>query len=454
MIGFYSKLLSKFQNSYWLSSAFFTFSSKVSSTLFGFVNFFLLIRLLSKDDYGAWVLFFSVTNLMELIKHGFVRNPLLRYLSVAIPEDSSRIQTASLFLNTVIGLIQVVLLVIFSEILSVFWNSPQLKSLFLIYSLTTVALIPINHFDIVQHAKMNFRGTFFSNLTRQGGLFVYVLVIALWGFSVTLTQLAVVQFISVLLSGLISFFFAKEFLQLSKKVDYSWVSTLFHYGKYTFGTNVSSMIVKNVDSWMLGKMISPAAVAIMNPAIRLSNLVEVPTDTLTAILFPKLSVRVEAEGLGSVKYLYEKAVGTILAIMIPSVAFVIIFAEPIVLLIAGAGFEETVPILQITMLYGLFIPFNRFLGITLDAIGKARSNFLIVIQMAIMNVVSNYFFIKQFGIIGAAYGTLFTYTLALIYVQVYLYREIGVRFSGVVSSFIKSYSYFYFLGKRLLLRLR
>jgi O-antigen/teichoic acid export membrane protein len=181
-------------------------------------------------------------------------------------------------------------------------------------------------------------------------------------------------------------------------------------------------------------------VTILNPALRIANLVEVPTDTLTSILFPKLSERIAKEGPGAAKYLYEKAVGTITAFMIPVVAFFILFAEPIIKFIAGPGFDETVPILQITMLYGLIIPFNRFLGITLDAIGKAKINFLFVLRNAALNVISNYFFITHFGIIGAAYGTMTTYVVITIINQVYLHIYLRIKVLNVIRHLFEAYA--------------
>src|ERR1700754_4245418 len=99
MIKLFRAVAAKVRNSYWLSSASYTFLNKVCATGFAFVNFYILIRLLSKHDFGAWVLFYTVATFMEMIKHGFVRNPLIRYLTIASEEDSPKIQTASLYLN-------------------------------------------------------------------------------------------------------------------------------------------------------------------------------------------------------------------------------------------------------------------------------------------------------------------------------------------------------------------
>ena len=445
-----SGALKKINGSYWLKSGSYIFINRVAVTLFGFVNFYILIRALSKEDFGAWVLFVSVATLMELIKHGFVRNPLIRYLAMSHERESGSIQTASMLLNIIVGFLEVIILLLCAFFLSDFWDSPQLKSLFLIYILTTSFLVPINHFDVIQQARMQFKGTFYSNIFRHFGLFLFIVVVFALGYPIELNQVAYAQMVSIFLSGFISFKYAKPYLHLARRVSWTWLRELRTYGFFTLGTNVSSMINKSIDSWMLAKLISPAAVTILNPALRIANLVEVPTETLTSIMFPKLSERIANEGPDAARYLYEKAVGTITAFMIPIIIFFIVFADPIVYFVAGPGFEETVPILQITMLYGLMIPFNRFLGLALDAIGKAKTNFLFVLRNAAINIISNYFFISYFGIIGAAYGTLTTYVLITIINQIYLHHFLGIKVRNVFKHLFEAYTKVFSTGVKML----
>lgn len=438
MRKFFRGAYRKISDSYWLRSGTYTFMNKVSVVLFGFINFYILIRILSKETFGAWVLFISIAALMETIKRGFIRNPLIRYLTLS-PDHASSIQTASLLLNVLTNILELTVLYLCSIFLSDFWDLPALESLFKIYMLTTVFIIPINHFDIIQHARLQFKGPFISNFVRHFGLFLFIMIAFVFKFPLELEHLAYAQLIAVAVSAFVSFRYARKYLRLKRGLDRKWLSELRSYGFFTFGTNVSSMINKNIDSWMLARMISPAAVTLFNPAIRISNLVEVPSDTLTSILFPKLAQRIAEEGPGSAKYLYEKAVGTITACMLPIVVIFIALADPVVQFVAGPGFEETVPILQVTMLYGLMIPFNRFFGITLDAMGRAKTNFLQVVRNALINLVSNYFYISHFGIIGAAYGTFTTYLVVLILNQFFLYRFLNVRFANVVRHIFETY---------------
>lgn len=434
------RLLTQLRGSYWISSGFFTLLTKLTTVAFGFANFYILIRMLSLEDYGAWVLFISVSTIMELIKHGFIRNPLIRYLSITPAEGQPALQTASVFLNVVLALLQGIVLVIMAFSLSVFWDVPQLQTLFLIYIFTTFTFVPANHFDTVQQAGLQFKALFFTNIVKQGGVFVFVMVAYMTNATVSLQGLAIAQAAGILGSCIMSYFFSRELLRFSRRVEWKWVSELFHYGKFTFGTNVSSMIVKNMNTWMLGRMVSVESVTLFNPAIRISNLVEVPNDTLSTIYFPRVSKDFAAEGSSAVKRRYEKAVGSILAVMAPVILLIMVFASPILRFIAGPGFEATVPILHVTMLYGLLIPFNRFFGVTLDAIGKANVNFKVVLLTALLNFITSLVFIKYYGMIGAAYATLLTYGLMVIANQVYLSRVYNISIisiAGYVLGFYK-----------------
>ena len=240
-------------------------------------------------------------------------------------------------------------------------------------------------------------------------------------------------------------FFAKRYLVVEFDTSRDWLDKLYDYGKYTFGTNISSMVVRNLDSWMLGGLLSPTAVAWYNPAVRIANLFEIPATALASVAFPQAVKRIDEEGASAAKKIYEKSSVFIFASILPFVIFVLIFAEEVVILIAGQEYAETVPIVRVTILYGLVIPFNKQFGIVLDAMGKAKLNMLYVIRNAVINAILNYFFIKSFGVIGAAYATFSTFAISSILNQVYMYRHMNVRFDTYPGYFIEFYQMMYAL---------
>lgn len=400
---------------------------KFSLQIFRFGGFYMLALEMPQEEYGVWVLFLAINAFVEVARIGLIQNALMKFLASTPKEEHGSINTASLALNVILTCISMLILLVLSQVYQAFWEAPLLDSMLYLYMMTTTVLIPFFHFNFIQQGNMDFKGTFWSNFAREGLFFLYVAFFFFSHRDLNLLGMAQFQIVAALLGSVVAFATTRaEFRRFSPKLEIAWVKRLFNYGKYVFGTSMSSMLIKNIDQFMLGSLVSTTGVAVYNVGVKISNLVEVPTQAIAAIVFPQSAARMEEEGKGAVKYLYERSVGIILALIIPTILFVLLFPEW-VLSIVAPKYMNAVPVLQVTMLYGLFIPFARQFGTMLDSIGKPKINFYFVILGAVLNIGFNYGFIKAFGTIGAAYGTLCTYIVIFVLNQVVLYRELGVQ---------------------------
>jgi len=97
--------------------------------------------------------------------------------------------------------------------------------------------------------------------------------------------------------------------------------------------------------------------------------------------------------------------------------------------IPAEKYLEAAPVLRLTILYGVFLPFAIQFGTILDSIGRPKINFTFTLIGVILNVTLNYIFIKvlNMGIFGAAYGTLLTYGISFALYQIVLRRMFGVN---------------------------
>jgi lipopolysaccharide exporter len=227
--------------------------------------------------------------------------------------------------------------------------------------------------------------------------------------------------------------FSKPYLNASFLIE------LLNFGKYTLGSSISSLMMRNVDSWSLAIIMNPVAVAVYNPALRISNLFEIPTSSSTTILLPKLAEKIRNKELGYIKLYYEQSMVYILSVMIPFVLIGFIFSNEIILIIAGEGYEESARLLKYTIFYGLLIPFQRKFSITLDALGRPGLNLFILIFGFLLSVTLNTYFISHFGIFGAAYAMLLTFFLIFIGTQMYLYRKFRINVFEILSSVYELY---------------
>lgn len=429
--------MASFAYSHWLSQGAYSLMNRLSVLFFGFLNIFFMVRMIPKAEIGIWVLFTSVTAILEMVRHGFIRNPFITHLVSADEHEKDAVITTSLVLHCILAGIISVLLLVSAIPLSKFWDAPGLDKLFSLYALNTIIFIPFLHFEYLQTAKSNFKAIFISNFLRLALPAIYVMIIYFGSHHLTLVELAVVQIVATFIGAVVAYFYVKDLARIFSNVDWKTFHELFHFGKYTFGTNISSMFMKNTDSWMIGRLISTAGVAVYNPALRISNLIEVPTLTIANMIFPRVPQKMKDQGVAGVRDIYYKSVSLILAAMAPMVIPLYLFSDTIITLVFGAEYIDSAPILRVTVFYSLIIPFNRQFGMIMDGLKKPKINFYLLVLVAVLNVIFNFFFLQWFGLIGSAYGTLLSYIVVFILNQIILYKMYGINtlkvFEGITE---------------------
>ncbi len=147
----------------------------------------------------------------------------------------------------------------------------------------------------------------------------------LFKIELTLVHLIYAQFFATALAAVVEYFFVRKYWQVNWKINIARVKELFNYGKYVFSTSISVMILSSINQWFLGTMINPAAAGVFNVATRISNLTEIPVNALCTMVFPQSVRRFTAEGDAAGKYLYERSVGIMLAILLPALIFLCLF---------------------------------------------------------------------------------------------------------------------------------
>ncbi|MDF3077654.1 MAG: polysaccharide biosynthesis protein [Sphingobacteriaceae bacterium] len=434
--------MEKAKDNYWLKSGIINILQNFSGTFFNLAGFYILVRVLSKHEYGAWILFMGITGIMETIRGGLVQNALVRFLPAASDEDKPRIITSSFIISLSLSGICMLLIYLFGHLLTESWRTPELLPIIFLYPIVFITTGFINNFVSIEQANFRFQGVFVISVVRQGVFFLYLFICFVIGIEVSLIHLMYVFILSALLSLLTSWIYVKRDFVFSRKIFPEWIKKLFNYGKYGFGTSVSSILSGTIDQWMLGSMLSPASAAEFNIAVRITNLIDVPTSAVAAIVFPQSAKRIETEGRDAVKYLYEKSVGTILALLIPGVIFLYFFAGFVIGILAPK-YESSIPLLHITLLYCLLIPYGRQFGTILDSIGKTKTTFYIVLVTASLNLGLNYFFIKEWGVMGAAYATLCSNVVGFAIAQIILRRELNVNIGNTLVYAWKFYPEFY-----------
>lgn len=416
-------------------NAAFALLEKGSGMVFALGTAMLLLRGLSKADFAAWGLFLLVTYLLEMARSGLIQNGLVRHLALHRnePAVSATIKRAALWLNFGFSVCSNLVLFLALDWIAATWQAPQLKGVFPVYFVTNFVMALLYHFNFLQQAQHEFRGIFQANLFFRGTLFAWVLTCKMAGLPLELRSLALAMLTGALLGALASWRIFSELPRIKfhgtvyRRDVLKWIGALAAYGKWVLGTNLSTMFYKNVDKLTLGYLIGPAAFAVYDAAGKVTQLVEAPSFSIAAVVFPQSAERMEQQGAAGIKRLYERSAGAILAIILPFFLIILLFPGTIMLLFAGAAYLESANILVITAVFGLFLPFAVQFGTILDATGKPQVNFAYTIFTALLNLGLSWLFIRQFGLLGAALATLTGYAISFLLIQTYLYKHFKIN---------------------------
>ena len=417
---------------YWISSGLYSLLNQVTQMVFNLGSMLILYRVLDKPTCSVWVLFITITALIEVTRTGLLQNGLMTFLNTNPKSVHDSINTASFFLNVSFSVLFAILLWSTSKFIGNHFELPELTTLLNIYAFTTLLLSGVYQFNFIQQANLDFRGLFWSTLVRTSTLFFAILFLAINKLHVNLTTLACVQVIAALPAAFVAFLFARKYFALQRNIDWNWVKKLLKYGRFTFGTNAATMIFKSLDRFVIGSFTGlKSQVSTYDLSIKINNLAEVPTTTLAAILFPQSARKNHEEGNSAVKFLYEKSVGVLLSLIIPIIIFILVFADIIVTLLGSAAYSSAAPILRLTIFFGFFMAFAIQFGTVMDASGKPKLNFWITSMGAVVNLACNYLFITWFGVIGAAYGTLLAMATMFVIMQVILNRTFDIQIGNI-----------------------
>lgn len=439
-------MLKKRTASFWLNAMFYTMLQRISLFIFGVFGYMILVRGFSTSINGVWALFVTLFSLFEAVKQGLLRNVTIKFLAQKeYKERNEAVQSSSIFINTIFSLIIISIVFSLDDQIALWLKAPALQTLLIASSVNILLLIPFNHCEILLQSQFRFDTLFRSAFIRQGIFFTGLTVIYFFiPAHFTLINVLILQ-IFALFTALIYLYRQSSVLIFRKFIyDADLSMKFFHFGKYTFGTNLFSGLSRSFDHFftaaILGSVEGKNYVAYYNTVARINNMVDVPSLAAADVLYPKNVEALENEGMEKVKYYFEQVTGTILAFIVPLSLIIFIFPKFIIYIIAGSEYYPAVVLLHLTILFSMVRPLSYQFGSTLDAIGKPAINFTVNVLLMIINLILTIMFLKMFGGIGAAYATIIYYTLSMIVMLITLKKYINIEMKNIIRYSFKRYS--------------
>lgn len=424
---------------YWVSSGKYSTIQKFVMLFVGLLSFKLLTRVMSPSDFGVWGLFLVITSIVETARSALIRNAFIRHTHQADSEaEQDQLQSSAFLLNLTVSLVIGGLIALSLYPVTHFLHAPELSQMLRWYIVTIVISCLFSHFEMLLNTRLDFKGICFMYCNRQAILLIFFIICAVFTIQLQAWMLSVFYLVSMLGGIVTGYFFCRGHLVFRFRDTRVDMIRLWQYGKFVFGTNVSAMLFRSTDNFMAFKFFGSATSAFYNASYRISNLVDLPSQVFSDLLFPKAAM-ISSDNPASVRHMYERTVGAILVFSVPALLVVIAVPELLLHIFADEKYLAAAGILRITAFFGFTLPFIKQFGTIMDATGHPHVNFRVMLLSVFLNIVNNLVGIKLLGSFGPAAGTALTYFIIFILTQYILYRKFGIRLLNTFRNMFKLY---------------
>jgi lipopolysaccharide exporter len=393
-------------------------------------------RGLSVGEMGVYAIFLVVVTVFENTKVALLKGAHIKYMSTNEDvAEKTRIASSSLLVNASISACFIVLLVLFGPALGrVLHTGPQLAVMLRWYIPGLVAMVLFSHLEATQQGHLDFKGVFAGYFARQVVFFCLVLGQILTGRPLSLPEVALFLSISVTLGTVVLYVYTKKYLQHRWDYEGRWTKRLLGFGGYIFGSGVVSNIFQSLDKIMTAALLgSSEYVADYDVAARINQFIDTPSYAAAEVLFPKAAQASEREGMGKVRYLFERMVSALLCFTIPVALVISLIPTFVIRVIANPAYIVAAPILQLYMISGVLRPAQTQAANLLNSIGRQRLSFLMNVGYLTANLCISYLCLKTIGFYGAAIGSVITFLLGAVAWYFVMKKQIGFRLSGVFA---------------------
>lgn len=391
----------------------------------------ILFRSMHSDDLGYWFFFQSIFVLLDTFRSGFLQVAMIKFYTGAEKAKADAVLGSVWYLGIIITVILVVLNILAIPFLN-FTDSTGLIITIQWFGITFLCSLPSNIASWVLQAEQRFDKLLILRVINQGLFIVMVLLMVIF-HNLTLDKILIINAVCMLVVSIFCLLRGWTHLDTFKKRTKEAISELFHFGKYSVGTTISSNLLRSSDTFIIMIVLGtagPAAVAMYNIPMRLMEIIEIPLRSFLATGMPSMSEAFNKNNKKEVVNIMQKYGGLLTIALIPICLIAILLADLAIGILGGGKYvgTEAVTVYRIFMSFAMFFPIDRFLGVTLDIIHQPRINFYKVLVMLSTNVVFDFLGLYLFdSILGVAVATFFTFLSGVLFGYFWLKKYLDFR---------------------------
>lgn len=219
-------------------------------------------------------------------------------------------------------------------------------------------------------------------------------------------------------ANLFNFIFSRRYVKIRLVWGFDYIRHLIPM-LVLFGNAIAVTVYVNIDVTLLSVYRGDYEVGIYTVAVKVYTILKSLLNSVTAVALPRLSLY-QANGNQKEYVALQDDISHALIIgVLPIMALFFLMADYVVLIVGGPGFMASAAPLRMLCFAAIPAVFACYVtsAILLPNKGE-RLNLKATIAGAVTNLVSNFFVIPSFGIVGAAFTTLLAEAVVLVYSSV------------------------------------
>jgi lipopolysaccharide exporter len=389
---------------------------RVLTRVITFVRLAILGRLLTPAQFGYFGIAALVLALLEILTETGI--------NVFLVQEKKHIKeyiNSAWVVSIIRGIILSFVILITAPFIATFFNAPDAMSVIMLMALVPFIRGFINPAIISYQKDLLFQKEFRLRFIL---FFVDVFVTIILAF---FTRDATSFVWGLIASAVLEVILSYTFIPLWPKLvfHYQQVKHIIKRGSWVTLTGVFAYFAENGDNIAVGKLLGTSSLGIYQVAYKFSTLpVSEITHVVNQVVFPvytKFSEDKKRLWSAFRKVLVLSSLGAFILGTI-----LIIFAEPLILLLMGDQWRQAIPVIQVLAIYGIVRTiFGNFAPLFLS-LGKqdyvAKMTFCRVVGLLIAIIP----FVMAYGMVGAGYAMLFSMVFeipVIIYYTISLFKK-------------------------------
>lgn len=376
---------------------------RISMRGLAIIKIAILARILTPAQFGNYGIALLVLGFLEVLTESGINVFLIQEKS-EIKKYLNSAWVVSIFRGFLIAGV----IIIFSSLISGFFNATNINQLFYIVAGVAVVRGLINPMVVSFQKKLNFTKEF---MFRGFLYFVDAAASVTLGF-ITKSESSMLfgMLAAALIEAVLSFIIFKDrpkFI-LNKNTTLKVIQR----GKWVTAAGIFGYIFQNIDNLTVGKVLGTASLGFYQQAYSISTLpVTEIGNIFNKVTFP-VYVNISADKI-RLKKAFFKTLGVISLLTIPFALAVLFFAKPIILIFLGDKWLPIEPVLKILAIFGalksiLNFSYSLFLSLKLQKyIMFSELSGIVGMLIAIYPMTLKY------GILGAGYSTIIAFFCSL-----------------------------------------